>query len=56
MSLSVDLKAAFDSTDREIDREILIKALRERGVREGLVERRSDERNEEQGKGGKRDE
>lgn len=31
----VDLKAAFDS----VDRKNLIKALRERGVREGLVER-----------------
>ncbi|XP_076301434.1 uncharacterized protein LOC143219315 [Lasioglossum baleicum] len=31
----VDLKAAFDS----VDREILIEAMRKRGVREGLVER-----------------
>ncbi|XP_076659971.1 uncharacterized protein LOC143363245 [Halictus rubicundus] len=31
----VDLKAAFDS----VDREVLVKALRERGVREGLVVR-----------------
>ncbi|XP_076660538.1 uncharacterized protein LOC143363894 [Halictus rubicundus] len=31
----VDLKAAFDA----VDREILVKALRERGVREGLVVR-----------------
>jgi len=33
--LFVDLKAAFDS----VDREVLIEALRERGVSEGLVER-----------------
>ena len=31
----VDLKAAFDS----IDREILVRAMRERGVGEGLVKR-----------------
>ena len=33
--LFVDMKAAFDS----VDREVLIKAMRERGVREGLVAR-----------------
>jgi len=35
VALFVDLKAAFDS----VDREVLSEALRERGVREGLVER-----------------
>ncbi|XP_024886911.1 golgin subfamily A member 6-like protein 1, partial [Temnothorax curvispinosus] len=35
VALFVDLKAAFDS----VDREVLMEALRERGVREGLVER-----------------
>lgn len=31
----IDLKAAFDS----VDREILINAIRERGIKEGLVHR-----------------
>jgi len=35
VALFIDLKAAFDS----LDREVLIRAMRERGVREGLVER-----------------
>jgi len=35
VALFVDLKAAFES----VDREVLIEALRERGVSEGLVER-----------------
>lgn len=35
MSFFVDLKAEFDS----VDREVLVEILRERGVREGLVER-----------------
>lgn len=35
IAMFVDLKAAFDS----VDRGILIRAMRERGVREGLVER-----------------
>jgi len=35
IAVFVDLKAAFDS----VDREELLKALREGGVREGLVER-----------------
>lgn len=35
MILFVDLKAAFDS----VDREKLVKAIRERGVKEGLVKR-----------------
>lgn len=35
VSFFVDLKAEFDS----VDREVLVEILRERGVREGLVER-----------------
>ncbi|KAM0728548.1 Retrovirus-related Pol polyprotein from type-1 retrotransposable element R2 [Formica fusca] len=35
ISLFVDLKAAFDT----VDKEILIRSIRERGVREGLIER-----------------
>ena len=35
VALFVDLKAAFDS----VDRGILIKTMRERGIREGLIER-----------------
>lgn len=35
MAFVVDLKAAFDS----IDRETLIATMRERGIREGLVEK-----------------
>jgi len=35
VALFVDLKAAFDS----VDRGIMYKAMRERGIREGLIER-----------------
>jgi len=35
VTLFVDLKAAFDS----VDRGIMYKAMRERGIREGLIER-----------------
>lgn len=35
IAMFVDLKAAFDS----VDRRVLIKAMRERGIREGLIER-----------------
>jgi len=35
ISVFIDLRAAFDS----VDREVLTRALRERGVREGLIER-----------------
>ncbi|XP_029675198.1 uncharacterized protein LOC115242799 [Formica exsecta] len=35
ISVFIDLKTAFDS----VDREVLVRALRERGVREGLIER-----------------
>jgi len=35
ISMFIDLRTAFDS----VDREVLIRALRERGVREGLIER-----------------
>jgi len=35
VALFVDLKAAFDS----VDREVLIKAMKGRGIREGLVKR-----------------
>jgi len=35
VALFVDLKAAFDS----VDREVLMGAMRERGVREGLTKR-----------------
>lgn len=35
MALFIDLKAAFDS----VDRRRLVSAMKERGVREGLVER-----------------
>lgn len=34
-ALFVDLKAAFDS----VDRKILVKTMRERGIREGLIVR-----------------
>lgn len=51
VSLFVDLKAAFNS----VDREILIRALRERRVRDGREGRRSCEGIEEQGKGRGRD-
>lgn len=35
VALFVDLRAAFDS----LDRRVLVKAMRERGIREGLTER-----------------
>lgn len=35
VGLLIDLRAAFDS----IDREVLIKAMRERNIREGLINR-----------------
>jgi len=35
IALFVDLKAAFDS----VDREVLIKAMKGRGIKEGLVKR-----------------
>lgn len=38
IALFIDLKAAFDS----VDREVLVKAMRERGVKEGLVARVED--------------
>lgn len=51
VSLFVDLKAAFNS----VDREILIRALRERRIRDGRERRGSCEGIEEQGKGRGRD-
>lgn len=38
VAIFVDLRAAFDS----VDREILWKTMRERGIREGLVRRYKD--------------
>lgn len=35
MALFVELKSAFDS----VNREVLLKTMRQRGIREGLVER-----------------
>jgi len=39
VALFVDLKAAFDS----VDREVLMEAMRERGVREGFTAKRMEQ-------------